>query len=104
MRNFLTLFLATAVIVCGGQRVFADNIVPEKAVLITGASSGIGRMAAERLAGAGYFVYAGARKQSDMDDLNAIDNIKAVRIDVTVQKDIDEAVALVQREGRGSGV
>jgi NADPH:quinone reductase-like Zn-dependent oxidoreductase len=33
-----------------------------KAVLVTGASSGIGRKITEVLAGRGYFVYAGARK------------------------------------------
>jgi len=35
----------------------------EKAVLITGASTGIGRRTTELLASKGYFVYAGARKQ-----------------------------------------
>lgn len=101
MRILLTLLLTVTLVVCGGERVLADKLVPEKAVLITGASSGIGRVTAEQLADAGYFVYAGARKQSDMDELNAIDNIKAVRIDVTVQQDVDDAVALVQRDGRG---
>ena len=73
----------------------------QKAVLITGASSGIGRMTAERLAEAGYFVYAGARKQGDIEALNAIDNVMAVRLDVTIQEDIDKAVALIESEGRG---
>ncbi len=40
-----------------------------KAILVTGATSGIGRNIAEALAARGYFVYAGARKQSDMDAL-----------------------------------
>ena len=31
---------------------------PQRAVLVTGASSGIGRKVTERLAAAGYFVYA----------------------------------------------
>ena len=51
----------------------------QKAVLITGASSGIGRRTTELLASRGYFVYAGARKQKDMDSLNALDNVQAVR-------------------------
>ena len=72
-----------------------------RAVLVTGATSGIGRAAAELLAGQGYFVYAGARKDADMAELNAIDNVKAVRLDVTKQDQIDAAVALVEREGRG---
>ena len=74
---------------------------PQKAVLITGASTGIGRNMAETLAEAGYFVYAGARKQSDIDALSAIDNIMGVRLDVNIQEDIDAAVELVRAEGRG---
>jgi NAD(P)-dependent dehydrogenase (short-subunit alcohol dehydrogenase family) len=73
----------------------------QKAVLITGASTGIGRAAAEQLAAAGYFVYAGARKDADMADLDKIDNVKAVRIDVTKQEQIDAAVKLIEQEGRG---
>lgn len=73
----------------------------QKAVLITGATTGIGRLTAETLAEAGYFVYAGARKQKDIDELNAIENIMAVRLDVTAQDDIDNAVALIEKEGRG---
>jgi NADP-dependent 3-hydroxy acid dehydrogenase YdfG len=52
---------------------FAADVEDQKAVLITGASSGIGRAAAEKLAADGYFVYAGARKAADIDDLNKID-------------------------------
>ncbi|MEM9209753.1 MAG: SDR family NAD(P)-dependent oxidoreductase [Pseudomonadota bacterium] len=72
-----------------------------KAVLVTGATSGIGRAAAELLAEQGYFVYAGARKDADMAELNAIDNIMAVRLDVTKQEQIEAAVALIKSEGRG---
>ena len=80
---------------------FADEPVAQKAVLITGASSGIGRLAAEQLAAEGYFVYAGARKASDIEALNEIDNIMAIRLDVTVQEEIDAAVKLIESEGRG---
>jgi len=73
----------------------------QKAVLITGASTGIGRNMAERLAKEGHFVYAGARKEKDLAELDAIDNIKAVRLDVTKQDDVDAAVALISEEGRG---
>jgi NAD(P)-dependent dehydrogenase (short-subunit alcohol dehydrogenase family) len=73
----------------------------KKAVLITGATSGIGRAAAELLAEQGYFVYAGARKDADMAELNAIENIMAVRLDVTKQDQIDAAVALIEKEDRG---
>ena len=80
---------------------YADEVEAQKAVLITGASTGIGRNAAERLAAAGYFVYAGARKAADINALNEIDNVMAVRLDVTKQDEIDAAVELVRKEGRG---
>jgi NAD(P)-dependent dehydrogenase (short-subunit alcohol dehydrogenase family) len=73
----------------------------QKAVLITGASSGIGRAAAEKLAAEGYFVYAGARKAADIEELNKINGIMAVRLDVTAQEEIDAAVKLIESEGRG---
>lgn len=73
----------------------------QKAVLITGASTGIGREIAETLARDGFFVYAGARKQEDLDALNAIDNIQAVRLDVTVQEEINAAVETVRKGGKG---
>jgi len=72
-----------------------------RAVLVTGASSGIGRNIAERLASEGYFVYAGARKDNDINALSAIDNIQGIRLDVTIQADIDAAVEAVRDGGRG---
>lgn len=77
------------------------NAVQQKAVLVTGASTGIGRSIAETLAKNGYYVFAGARKQQDLDELDAIENIQAVRLDVTVQDDIDAAVKTVQKAGHG---
>lgn len=80
------------------QQVLADE---QKAVLITGASTGIGRHLAEALAADGHHVYAGARKEKDLAELNAIENITAVQLDVTSQEQIDAAVALVQKSGTG---
>jgi len=73
----------------------------QKAVLVTGASSGIGRNIAERLAAEGHYVYAGARKARDLAELDAIDNVSSVRLDVTVQDEIDAAVEFVREQGRG---
>jgi len=73
----------------------------QQAVLVTGASTGIGRLIAERLAADGHFVYAGARKPDDIAALSAIENIQGVRLDVTVQSDIDAAVTLVEAGGLG---
>ncbi len=79
----------------------AETPAATKAVLVTGASTGIGRKITEHLAGRGYFVYAGARKQADLEALGAIKNVRAVKLDVTQQEDIDAAVAGITKEGRG---
>jgi NAD(P)-dependent dehydrogenase (short-subunit alcohol dehydrogenase family) len=42
-----------------------------------------------------------ARAQKDLDELNAIKNVQAVRLDVTSPSDIAAAVALVGKAGRG---
>ena len=73
----------------------------QHAVLVTGASTGIGRLIAEKLAADGHFVYAGARKPADIAALSAIQNIQGVRLDVTVQSDVDAAVELVESGGMG---
>lgn len=73
----------------------------QKAVLITGASTGIGRKITEVFAEKGYFVYAGARKQQDLDELNALENVQAIELDVTKQAQIDAAVATVKEGGLG---
>lgn len=83
------------------QGLAAQEASGQKAVLITGASTGIGRNMAETLAANGYFVYAGARKPSDIDELSAIDNIQGIRLDVTIQEEIDAAVQTVRAAGRG---
>ncbi|MFQ3234959.1 MAG: NAD(P)-dependent dehydrogenase (short-subunit alcohol dehydrogenase family) [Paraglaciecola sp.] len=72
-----------------------------KSVLVTGASTGIGRNLSETLARNGYHVYAGARKDKDMAALNAIDNITAVRLDVTKQDEVDAVVAMIRQKGSG---
>ena len=95
-----TLMLAAALAVTvssGGQ---AQSSSP-RAVLVTGASSGIGRKITERLSAKGLFVYAGARSQKDLDELNTIKNVQAVRLDVTVPADIAAAVDAVKKGGRG---
>lgn len=89
-----TLTLATGQL--AGQP--AEN---QRAVLVTGASSGIGRKITETLASQGYHVYAGARKAEDIAALNAIRNVQAVKLDVTVPGDIAAAVETVRRAGRG---
>jgi NAD(P)-dependent dehydrogenase (short-subunit alcohol dehydrogenase family) len=72
-----------------------------KAVLVTGASSGIGRKITEHLAADGYLVYATARKEKDLKALGAIKNVQPLRLDVTQPADIAAAVEVVTKAGRG---
>jgi NAD(P)-dependent dehydrogenase (short-subunit alcohol dehydrogenase family) len=72
-----------------------------KAVLVTGASSGIGRKITERLAADGYFVHADARKDDDLKALRALENVQPARLDVTNASDIEAAVATITSGGRG---
>ena len=97
----LTVILLLACISTGAAQSAEGNGADQKAVLVTGASTGIGRMIAEVLAENGYFVYAGARKQRDLDALNEIENIQAIRLDVTKPDEIDAAVQTVRDGGRG---
>ena len=97
--KILPLALACLLLLVVGPAVAEEG--PQRAVLVTGATSGSGRVIAETLADRGYHVYAGARKQSDIDELNEIENIQAVRLDVTIQSDIDAAVETIRNEGRG---
>lgn len=97
-----------AVILCAliATSSFAQGVQPaepniSKPVLVTGASSGIGRKIVERLAADGYFVYATARKEEDLKSLGAIKNVQPVRLDVTVPADIAAAVDLISKAGRG---
>ncbi len=72
-----------------------------KAVLVTGASTGIGRRITERLAADGYLVYATARKPEDLKALAAIKNVQAVSLDVTHPEEIAVALATITKAGHG---
>lgn len=101
MRSILLAAVAAVALFGIDTPSFADGHSDQKAILVTGASTGIGRFITERLADEGFFVYAGARKQKDLDALNELENVQAIRLDVTVQEEIDAAVATVKKGGRG---
>jgi NAD(P)-dependent dehydrogenase (short-subunit alcohol dehydrogenase family) len=101
MRLGLATLLVTLAASHGVNCAQAAEAIPTKSVLVTGASTGIGRKITEHLAANGYLVYAGARKQADLDALNAIKNVKALKLDVTSQQDIDAAVDTITKAGHG---
>ena len=69
----LSVFVVLAMVGISANAIAAEEGT-QKAVLVTGASTGIGRRITEVLAEEGFFVYAGARKQADIDALNAIES------------------------------
>jgi NAD(P)-dependent dehydrogenase (short-subunit alcohol dehydrogenase family) len=92
------ILLVTCLSIATPQYAVAED---QKSILVTGASTGIGRHLAESLATAGYHVYAGARKDKDLAELGALENITALRLDVTKQEQVDAAVALITEKGTG---
>lgn len=97
--GFLVLFALAAGM--ASAQATPSEPAPRRAVLVSGASSGIGRKTTELLAASGFFVYAGARKDEDLAALGRIANVQAIRLDVTKQEHIDAAVKVVQEGGRG---
>jgi NAD(P)-dependent dehydrogenase (short-subunit alcohol dehydrogenase family) len=77
------------------------------AVVVTGASSGIGEACARRLAGLGFHVFAGVRRDEDGERLaREIAGVTPLRIDVTDQASIAAAAQQVreQTDGRLAGL
>lgn len=76
-----------------------------KTVLITGASSGFGRLTAEKLARAGHTVFAGfhsvAEPKKKVSDELKHQKIEVVELDVTSQASVDTAVSLVLDKSDG---
>lgn len=69
----------------------------DKPVLITGCSTGIGRATAERLATAGFTVYATARNPESIQDLEQ-KGCRTLALDVTNEESMRAAVASVEAE------
>ena len=72
-----------------------------RAVLVTGCSSGIGRATAERLARAGWTVYASARR---LESVEGLEGCRPLRLDVTDDDSMRAAVEAIEREHGAVGV
>ncbi len=78
----------------------------KKTVVITGASSGIGRASVSRMAQAGWHVYATVRKTEDADHLRTDfgADLTPVIMDVTDRASITAAAAQVSSDLQGQGL
>lgn len=72
---------------------------PEKSILITGCSSGIGRCVAEGLRADGYRVFATARRDESVAELQAA-GFESLQLDLTDSDSIQKAVSeILERSG-----
>ncbi len=77
------------------------NETARKTVLITGASSGFGKLSAKLFAKNNWNVVATMRTPDKETELNEIDNILVTRLDVTDEASINEAVNIaIEKFGR----
>ena len=100
MRMVLLLVLAlvvSPVMAAGGPEDQQAGLRP--AVMVTGASAGIGRKVTETLAASGFHVFAGARRAADLEALSALPNVTGVRLDVNSAADVAAAVETVRASG-----
>lgn len=101
MRKNTVRFIALLFAVAAGPLAAQSPATAQRAVLVTGASSGIGRKITELLASQGHYVYAGARKPDDIAALSKIKNVQGVKLDVNIDADLTAAVETVRKGGRG---
>jgi short-subunit dehydrogenase len=79
------------------------NTINNKAILITGSSTGIGKACALNLDKLGFKVYAGVRKQIDGDNLKkeASDKLTPIILDVTDNESIQVVANVIEKENDG---
>src|SRR5215471_15155951 len=85
----------------GQERLMSEN---RKAVVITGASSGIGHACVSRMSEAGWRVFATVRKESDRDRLRSEKNVYPVIMDVQDASTISQAAAEIGSQLNGGGL
>ena len=74
--------------------------INKKVILITGASSGIGKVTAEKLLEEGHIVYCAARRVEQMENLKKMD-AHVLKMDVTNEQDLVDGVGrIMQEQGR----
>ena len=76
------------------------NKVQDKVVLITGASSGMGKAFTKALLNQGAIVYSVARRIEAMGDLTAL-GARTLKMDITKQQDVDEVMQHIEKNTKG---
>lgn len=71
----------------------------KEAVLVTGASTGIGYAASALLAREGFAVFAGVRNSADSERLSALPGVAPLQLDVTDAEQIRDAAHMVRESG-----
>jgi NAD(P)-dependent dehydrogenase (short-subunit alcohol dehydrogenase family) len=86
------------------QKEYATHDKRRSAILVTGASSGIGRAAALALHAEGFVVYAGVRDEKTAQELRSHGSrMRSLILDVTNADDIDNAFANITGEAQVVG-
>lgn len=68
-----------------------------KAILVTGASTGIGKQSCQDLADKGYLVFAGVRKLEDGEQFKNNPNISPIILDITKKDQIESALLTIEK-------
>jgi short-subunit dehydrogenase len=71
----------------------------QKSVLVTGAASGIGRCIVDYLRERGYHVFACDVNERSLFNLDGLNRVTTIKMDVTRQEDINNAVKLIRDSG-----
>jgi NAD(P)-dependent dehydrogenase (short-subunit alcohol dehydrogenase family) len=74
---------------------------PAGPVLVTGASSGIGKKIVEKLSTSGHPVIAGVRKEADLAPLERLPKVKPILLDVTRSDDVTKATRMIRESEEG---
>ncbi len=72
----------------------------KEAILVTGASTGIGYAVSALLAAEGYTVFAGVRNAADSERLGAIAGVAPLQLDVTDAEQVRDAAHIVHESGQ----